>query len=514
MSSLSRQVSFDYLNTVHTVTFSLGWATAVACLGTLQFGYHLAELNGSQDILTCNFHRQGPYENYEDTIWSSLGRKQCIPMEESSYATTTTMFVIGGLISSILIGSHKLSIIVGRKLNCIINAGLFFLGSCIMTLANSGRFLNLGRLLAGLGAGSTVVISPILISELTPTNHRGFLGSFLQLSLAIGIFASQFVSLFWANDQQWRQIFMFASIIGLVQFILLFTIVESPKWLIVSKNDTTQATDILSSLRSNQITVDHEINHWRRLTSSTKPDEATPLIDDLVSDSNDFIPLAPTLSRRGSIDPSNVSLSSFLTQTNFRRELAAIIIIMSGNQLCGMNTITFYGVLFLKKIVTPGTNIMFLTSGLASCNVLSALLVAPLFDKLGRKPLLLTSAMIMAVASFLISMGLMNTIPYLTAGACFLFIFGYSIGLGPIVYLMVPEFTRHDAVGIGQSFGTVINWVSNIVVAYCFPYLQASFKGEVFFIFTVINLFYLITIWCYVPETKGLNSYESVWRSN
>lgn len=552
--SLERQGPIDFLNIRHSVTFHLGWATAIACLGTLQFGYHLAELNGTQLILSCNFHgKPGPYDLYEDSFWFKYGRKQCIPMDETETTMATTMFTIGGLIASIIIGSNTFSTTIGRKMNCLLNTGLFMCGSSLMAVANLESSLNMGRLLCGLAAGSSVVISPILISELAPCNHRGFLGSFLQLSVSLGILLSQVCSIFFANDQQWRFIFLIAAVIACIQFVFLFTIVESPKWLITSKNDATNAASILSCLRSNQLTVKHEINHWRRLSigksAKTYPklgirageltetihelledgdiyeednddgdvdsaiiDDTTPLVEDSANFSG-FHAIEPTPSntRRGSIDPSTVSLWEFLSRRKYRKELIALVIIMSGNQLCGMNSITFYGVIFLQNIVPKSVNILYLTSALALCNVISSLCLSPLFDRCGRKPLLLFSAFFMMTSSGLISIGLMNGIGVLTAVACFMFIFGYSFGLGPIVYMMVPEFTNHNAISIGQSFGTVLNWLSNISVAFFFPLLQDILHGKVFFVFALINLFYLVTISMFVPETKSLNSYEEVW---
>lgn len=509
---LQRTKSLDFFKTKHDVTFHLGWATAVACLGTLQFGYHLSELNGTQLLLSCNFHRPGPFDSYDETFWSGYGLKECIPIPESDLSLITTYLTVGGLVSSILLGSHTLSSAIGRKVNCIINAGLFFTGSILMAFANSFTMMNVGRFLCGLGAGSSVVISPILVNELTPVNHRGFLGSFLQFSLAMGILLSQFLSVFFANDQQWRTIFLIAAMIGLIQFILLFTILESPKWLITNKNDTSTATSILKNLRSNHDVVGHEINHWRRLSMHNKsPDlESTPLMEDL-SNSSITDSLKPVRSRRGSIDPSNLKFYEFLTSKAYRKELIATIIIMSGNQLCGMNCITFYGVIFLQDIVPKSVNILYLTSALALCNVIAALCVSKLFDKFGRKPLLLFSCSVMVITTFMISVGLMNDISSLTTLGCFMYIIGYSFGLGPLVYMMVPEFTNNNAIAIGQSFGTVINWLSNIAIAFFFPLLQDWLLGKVFFIFTFINLFYFTSIIFFVPETKLYHSYEEVW---
>lgn len=504
---LLRQPSFDFLNHHHSLTFHLAWATIVASIGTFQFGYHLSELNAASSIISCKFHRPGPHKSYDQTIWYQFGLEQCIPMTEQQSTMMTTMFTFGGLISSIIISSSFFHCL-GRKTTCIMSSLFFMLGSFFMMISNNTSFMNAGRLLCGLGAGISVVISPILINELTPINHRGFLGSFLQVSLSVGIFTSQLISIPNANDQNWRYIFLTSFLISLVQFVLLFTIVESPKWLVINKNDTNNATDILTSLRSNVQTVPHEINHWRRLSiTKSEVSESTPLIEDL---SVDFHSLQPVKSRRGSIDPSNLTLYEFVTERKYRKELLAVILIMSGNQLCGMNSITFYGVSFLSNIVPDTTNILYLTSLLGLFNVLGAGLATPLFDRLGRKKLLLLSCLIMSITSFGISMGLVTNFEILVAVSCLLFILGYCIGLGPIVYLMVPEFTNHNVVAIAQSFGTTLNWISNMCIAYWFPVIHDTLGGYVFFVFTFINLAYLFLIILFVPETK-LKTYDEVW---
>lgn len=496
---LQPSLSHDYMSYQHRLTFQLVWSTAIACLGTFQFGYHLSELNGTQLILSCTKHIQGPYKDYKDTTFGKLGLPECIPIPENSMSIITTMFTIGGMISLIIIGLKYMGL-MGRKLSSFISAGLYMIGSFMMTFATSYVLLNSGRFFAGLGAGLAVVISPILVNEITPVNHRGLLGSCLQLSLALGILSSQLISIYAANDQLWRYIFLLGFIISTTQFVLLFTTVESPKWLIMKQKDTSNATNILSSLRSNQNAVHHEINHWRRLSFGTRDhNETSPLIQ--ITNEDDT-----------SNHPTDLQFWEFLTNTKFRPERIATSIIMSGNQLCGMNAITFYGVLFLQNIVPPSTNILYLTSGFALCNVISALMVSPLFDLVGRKPLLLFSALGMALSSFMISIGLINDLEMITAIACFTFIVAYTFGLSPIVYLMVPEFSNHNAVGICQSFGTTINWISNILIAFWFPILQSWLDGYVFLVFTVINLSILILIIVFIPETKGLNSYQDVWR--
>ena len=96
-----------------------------------------------------------------------------------------------------------------------------------MSFSQTNWQINLGRLLNGFGAGSSLIVSPILINELAPLNHRGLLGSLMQSAVSIGIFIAQIVSYLYSNDQQWRLIFLVAGLIGFVQFVGLLTVPES-----------------------------------------------------------------------------------------------------------------------------------------------------------------------------------------------------------------------------------------------------------------------------------------------
>ncbi|CAH2352146.1 probable metabolite transport protein [[Candida] railenensis] len=510
------------LTTPHNVTGSLAWATFIACLSTLQFGFHLAELNAPEAILSCQFHKRGPYESYEETIWSSFGRDQCLKMSSGGIATITTMFTVGGFVSSIILGSSKISTAFGRKKVSIINSLLFCLGSFSMAMSNKLWMFNLGRFVTGLAGGSSLVVSPILINELTPINHRGFLGSILQLAVAIGILMAQIVGYFWSNDQEWRSIFLFASGIGLFQFVILFTTVESPKWLIINKGEVKKAKSILRNLRTDHDAANHEINHWRRLSihadvSECKAGETSALLDGPVSESSSsstsgFIPLTRTVSRRGSIDPSHITIGDFLSIKKYAPERWAIFGLMSGQQLCGINAITFYGVRVLRDIVPEGTNVLAITCSLSICNALSALCISPFVDTLGRKKLLMYSVSIMGLSAVGISIGLTHNIDYLAAGGCFVFNIGYSIGLAPIPFLMISELASHEALSAAQSCGTALNWASNITIAFFFPILSDSIGGYIFYVFFFICAFYVTFYAKFLPETLGYSSSEEVWR--
>lgn len=424
---------------------------------------------------------------------------------------TTTMFTIGGLVSSIVLGSNKVSTCFGRKFICITNSIFYFIGSLLMALSNSTLQINIGRFLNGIGSGLSLFISPILINELTPVNHRGFLGSSLQLAVVLGILLAQVISFNWSNEQQWRHIFLFASGIAVFQFLMLFTTVESPKWLILNQGDVQNATSILHNLRTDKSKVKLEINHWKRLSNTVEEPNHEIVESTSLLRSNNTLPLHHPVSESGSLECGHITTSEFLTRKEYRKELLAVTTVMTSQQLCGMNALTFYGVSILSNVVPEGTNVLILTCSLSFCNAISALIVAPLIDKFPRKSLLLTSIGGMGLSSLVMAFGLVHNCDLLATMSCFAFIISFSVGLGPIPFIISPEFTTHGSVGPALSVGSAMNWSTNILLAYLFPIAQNYIGGSVFYVFFLISIAYIFCVMQLVPETLGYDAHEIIW---
>ncbi|EMG50898.1 hypothetical protein G210_0036 [Candida maltosa Xu316] len=362
------------------------------------------------------------------------------------------------------------------------------------------------RFLCGIGAGSSLIISPILINELAPHNHRGLLGSLMQLAVSIGIFFAQVVSYFYSNDQQWRVIFIVAGVVGLIQFGGLFSVPESPKWIVTNKGDSTEATHILESLRTDHSTVNYEIEHWQQLSrNTTVPTETSSLL---------------SLESAASFEASSISTKDFMFDGKYRNQLIAVSLLMVGQQLAGVNAITYYGVNMLNDLFEykhpggAGNLVLALSCLFSSVNVLSSMVVAPLIDRVGRRPLILTSTVSCAVFTAILAIGIKHKFDITVVTACLGFIFSWGIGLGPIPFLMISEFTPHDVVATAQSIGTVMNWTSNMLLAMFFPMLNGILgSGYIFWLFTVTCALFSIGFYYNLPETKGFKHSNDVWEN-
>lgn len=503
----------DFLYVKHSIRWRLLWATCVCCLSTLQFGFHLSVFNAPQDIISCQNHVLGLDLRYKDSLWGHWGRKQCVSMDRSGITTINTIFTAAGLISSVLVGSHSILNHLGRRTLLQVATTLYLVGSVTIAFANTFLVINIGRFLAGIAAGSSMVVAPIFINEISPFNKRGLMGSILQFGVPIGILLAQIIAFRWSNDLQWRNLFVFGGALGAIQLVLLFTSVESPKWLIMHRGIINHATKVLNTLRSDETAAQYEILHWRRLSTnmheSGKASETSSLLES--SPKSDFVPLSTAMSRRGSVDPSTLSPQEYLTETKYRKEWIAIVIIMCAQQLTGMNAITFYGVSVLSNIVPPGTNVLVLTSSLAATNVVAAAIASPLTDKWGRKFLLLLSIAVMGICSVVISSALLLHKDYIAAGGCFGFVIGFALGLGQVPFLMISELSSHEAIGKAQSLGTTCNWMSNVAIAYAFPFFRDFLGDSVFYVFGFTAALFFYVIYSYVPETSGKVAYEDVW---
>ena len=118
----------------------------------------------------------------------------------------------------------------------------------------------------------------------------------------------------------------------------------------------------------------------------------------------------------------------------------------------------------------------------------------------------------MGINSVLLAIGIMRSIPLLSAIAVILFVSSFGLGLGPIPFILPSEFVDANAVGAVQSWALAFNWFATFCVAQFFPMLNESMgKGQVYFVFASLALFFFVFVSWFVPESKGKNTPDEVW---
>jgi MFS family permease len=181
-------------------------------------------------------------------------------MTAAQLGLVSSIFTLGGLIGALAAGSFSAR--HGRLLTMRVNTILLALGPFAEALAPNIAVLSIGRLISGVGAGVSVVVVPIYISEIAPPKEKGFFGAFTQIMTNMGIFITQLLGYFLSHGQMWRIILAVAGVIGLLQFAGLMFSVESPTWQ-ADHGEPRQAKSNLQRIRGQKADVQEEVEAWR-----------------------------------------------------------------------------------------------------------------------------------------------------------------------------------------------------------------------------------------------------------
>lgn len=452
----------------------------VATLGPLLFGYHLAELNTPQQIITCE--RKSLFG--QDSVVSAL--PQCIPMNPSEIGLVSSIFTLGGLIGALAGGPSSSK--YGRLRVMQFSTVFFTLGPMLEALAPNIATMAAGRLISGLGAGASVVVVPIYISEVSPPAEKGFFGSLTQVMVNFGIFVTQLLGYVLSYGQLWRVVLAVGGIIGVAQAVALLFSAESPVWT-ANQGRARNAREVLTSIRGDKVDIEEEVANWGHAPTDITADEEESL-------------LRNEQPRQVFVKKEHMGMLEVVIHPDNRKAVIAVVMVMVAQQLTGINSIIMYGVSLLADLLQ--SNSALLNLAVSAINVIVTAAAAPLVDKIGRKTCLLISIAGMGISSLLLAIGIIHSISILSAVAVLFFVGSFGIGLGPIPFILSSELVSTEAVGATQGWALGANWISTFMVAQFFPIVNAALgKGKIYFIFAGVALFFWLFVAWWVPETSG-----------
>ncbi|CAI7662837.1 unnamed protein product [Penicillium bialowiezense] len=466
------------------VTAYLVYLVFIVTLGPLQFGYHLAELNAPQAVITCKS------KGVHSSDINFHGLPQCLPMSPSQFGLVSSIYTLGGLLGALTAGPVATK--YGRLLALRATTVFFILGPVAETLSPNISLLILGRFLSGIGSGAAIVVGPIYVSEVAPPNARGFFGAFTQVMTNVGILLTQTLGYFWSDVNLWRLILAVAGVIGALELAGLFLVPESPSWL-AEHNKLAQARRVLQRIRGRNVDIEAEVASWNVSVASGE-EEA------LLTPSDDSTPKKPA-----------VTFMQIVLDSYYRPALIAVVGVMVAQQLTGMNSIVMYSVSLLQSILP--TTAALLTVMISVINLVITLLCSPLPDRIGRKTCLMLSIGGMGCSSILLAISIYTNGKILTACAALLFVASFAVGLGPVPFILASELVGPEAVGAVQSWALGANWAATFVVAQFFPILNDALggRGKVYWVFAAMAGLFGGFIYRYVPETKGKSNADEVW---
>ncbi|CAN0890851.1 Inositol transporter 4 [Linum grandiflorum] len=518
-----------------------------AGIGGLLFGYDTGVISGALLYIKEDFHQVDKSTFLQELIVSTC---------------------VAGAIIGAAIGGYA-NDRFGRRKTILAADVLFFIGSIVMAIAPIPAIIIVGRVLVGLGVGMASMTAPLYISEASPAKIRGAMVSMNGLLITGGQFLSYLINLgFTRVPGTWRWMLGVAGLPAVIQFFLMWSLPESPRWL-YRENYVHEAKEILEKLYPEE-EVEREIQALRESVENEKAMEESIGKD--------------TFSK----------LKGAFSDKVVRRGLYAGVTVQVAQQFVGINTVMYYSPTivqfagFASKSVALALSLI--TSGL---NALGSIISMMVVDKYGRRRLMLismtgiiTCLVVLAIVFNKASQdaptinpmdtkhfGLNVTCPsYLqnlhkpkwgcmqclkadcsfcsnpinqdAPGACLvsdrsvravckserrvlyeegcpskigflavfllgLYIISYSPGMGTAPWIVNSEIYPLRYRGVGGGIAAVANWTSNLIVSLTFLTMtQTLTVAGAFLMFAAISFVMAVAIFFLVPETKGLQFEE------
>ena len=382
---------------------------------------------------------------------------------------------------------------MGRLAMMTLSATLFFICGLGAGLASSIWMFVIFHTVGGIGIGIGSVAAPAYIAEISPPRFRGRLGSLQQLAIVCGIFGS--LALTWlpfhlAGSSSgrlclglaaWRWTYLSEMAPALLYFALLFTIAESPRYL-VAKQQLSQARRVLSALLGAR-DVEPTISRIADTLEQEKPQSWRDL-------------RKPTGGLYG-IVWVGLGLAVF-------------------QQFVGINVIFSYSDLLWGAVgfgEKSSFTIALVTTGV---NVLITLVAIALIDRLGRRPLLLAgsagmSLMLATMTVVFASAPVTNGQPQLDGAsgvvalvAADLFVVAFAVSWGPVLWVLLGEMfpNRIRSAALGLASG--VQWMANWTIAVTFPALR-HVLGLAYGFYALCAVLSLVFVWRWVRETNGVS---------
>merc|ERR1719323_112699 len=387
--------------------------------------------------------------------------------------------LIGGQVGGLFMSK------LGRRGAMMTGAVMFAFSYLVLVLAPNVWFIYIGRFATGLCTGICSVVCPVYVAETATPKMRGLLGACVQLMVVFGVMLVIVMGL----TENWRWVSIACLLMIVIWATSLLFVPETPAHFISNGQDSA-AREALEWLRGTN-RVDQEFYQIKR--SLDESAQLSAGLGDLVTSPN----LAPFI----------VSL-----------------MLMFGQQLSGMNAVMFYCVDIFKAAhseLDPTTaNIV-----IGAVQIVATFLAAVVMDKAGRRLLLNLSALIMVVSISLLGFYFYTTvhmkelsqhIGWVPLASLSVFVFAFSIGFGPIPWLMMSELFAPEVKSVASSISTTFNWTLAFLVTKFFSNMEASLtQAGAFWVFggiTILTFFFCVF---FVPETKGksLDDIQQLFRS-
>ncbi|KAJ7756476.1 general substrate transporter [Mycena maculata] len=410
---------------------------------------------------------------------------------------------------------------LSRKYTIVLAVVVFCIGVIVQSTAKGPPSIFGGRFITGLGVGSLSMAVPLYNSEISPPEVRGSLVALQQLAITFGIMIS-----FWIDygtnfiggtgesqrEAAWRIPLALQLVPAIILGIGILFMPFSPRWLInQGRND--EALTVLSRARGQPEDSDLVQIEFLEI-------KAQYLFEKETSEKN--FPNYQDGSWSSNFKLGFFAYFSLLRERSLLYRVAIGSLTMFFQQWTGkgigVNAILYYAPSIFQSLGLTGNATSLLATGVVGIAMFLATIPAVIWvDQLGRKPVLISGAFLMAFCHIIVAIltGLFhNSWPdHVAAGwvACalvWIFAMGFGYSWGPCAWIIIAEIWPLSVRGKGVSIAASSNWMNNFIVGQVTPTMLTHLGFGTFVFFGVFSFLGALFILFFVPETKGITLEE------
>ncbi len=426
---------------------SLLFASIVAALAGLLFGFDTAVISGADKPI--------------QDLW------QTSPLFHGTFIMSMALWgtVIGALFGGIPCDKF------GRKKTLFWIGILYLISALGSALAPEPYLFSFFRFIGGLGVGASSVAAPTYISEIAPAHKRGRLVILYQFMIVLGIlvaFLSNWMVGSSLGENAWRWMLGIEAIPALIYVILVVRIPNSPRWLVIQKNDVETARKLIQQL---DYTIDPDVE----LVEIQQNERA--------NSGNGFF------------------------SGRYKWPILLAFLLAFFNQLSGINFVIYYAPRIFEAAGLAASTALLSSVGIGAVNLVFTMLGIYLIDKAGRKTLLIYGSI-----GYITTLSIVSWAFYTGAGGIvvvlgvFGFIASHAAGQGAIIWVFISEIFPNHVRAYGQAFGSGVHWVFAALITLFtlfFMDLLGDNPGPLFAFFAFMMVLQLLFALKIVPETKG-----------
>jgi len=363
----------------------------------------------------------------------------------------------------------------GRKKVLFWIGALYLISALGSALAPNPYLFSLARFIGGLGVGASSVAVPVYISEITPANNRGKLVALYQFNIVFGILVA-YLSNYWIGltfaEGAWRWMLGVEAIPAAIYLLLVAGVPESPRWLVLKKNQVSFARELLEQLNPRE-NIDKMITQIKNSVSKS-------------ADADTFF------SKR------------------FRFPIMLAFLLAFFNQLSGINFVLYYAPRIFTQAGIEAGDVLGASVSLGVVNLLFTLLGMYLIDRLGRRSLMYIGSfgyiMSLSAVAWAFFTGAEGFVVVIFVCA---FIASHAIGQGAVIWVFISEIFPNAIREYGMSLGSGTHWVFAAIITLLTPVVLSAFTGaQIFSFFAFMMVLQLLFVWKIMPETKNITLEE------